>query len=181
MLNEYITKLRKESFTLLLFSISFLIFSALITYAVLPRYRIFRSGREDLARYRELISSENGYSIIKNELKSKNEQLEKSVDSFSGTRSDPGELSTFLEMLISKARVSDIRFVKIQPQTESKNDDFVLFPVVLDMRTTYHALGQFLASLEKLPYMFKVERLSITAVNESSIEVKILVTCYIPL
>ena len=152
-----------------------------IRYLIVPQIVLYKDNTRTLNNFQKLISSENGYSKIKEEIIAKNSQLHDRLSKVSNTGTDSRDLSAILELLIKKAKASDIRFVKMQPQEESKTQDYRLFPVVLDLKTTYHALGQFIASLESLPYMFKVDRLAMDAAGESAVEVKILVTCLIPL
>lgn len=181
MYTEIIKKLKREAVPLAFFSVALFLSAACVRYLVVPTYLNFLSNRAELKNYQQMISSENGYQTIKNEILEKTLLLQSRVDTISGPSVESRDLSSFLELLINKARASDIKFVKMQPQKESRNEDFQFFPVVLDVTTTYHALGQFLSSLEKLPHMFRIDRLALESISDSSIEAKILVTCFIPL
>lgn len=181
MYSDIIKKLKREAIPLVVFSAAVFTTALSLRYLIIPSYLDLQSKRQELKNYLTMISSENGYQTIKNEIMVKTRLLQNRVDTIAGTTTESRDLSSFLELLINKARASDIRFVKMQPQPETKNEDFQFFPVLLEVTTTYHALGQFLSSLEKLPHMFRVDRLAMEAISDTSIEVKILVTCFIPL
>ncbi len=178
---EILKRVSRESLTILVLSASLFLAAFCTKELVSDQLARYKEKSRELSSYRELISSENGYSQIRSEIEKKNTLLQEKLNSRIGNQADSAGLSSFLETLIAKARASDIRFVKMQPQAESRNEDFVLFPVILDMTTTYHALGQFISSLEKIPFMFKIERLAMESKPEGGIEAKILVTCFIPL
>ncbi len=179
--SEIIKKLKREAIVLTVFSIAIFLTALILRHLIVPAYLEFKRGQLELKNYLTMISSENGYQAIKNEIMEKNLLMQNRVDTIAGITNDSRDLSSFLELLISKAKASDIRFVKMQPQPEIRNEDFQFFPVLLEVSTTYHALGQFLSSLEKLPYMFRVDRLALEALSESSIDSKILITCLIPI
>lgn len=181
MYSNFIKILKRESFPIFIICVAAFLIATTLRYMVIPSYLEFKDNRRELRNYQTMISSENGYQTIKNEILEKTRLLQNRVDTIAGPANESRDLSAFLELLINKASASDIRFVKMQPQTESRNEDFQFFPVVLDVTTTYHSLGQYLSALEKLPHMFRVERLSLEAISQSSIEAKILVTCFIPL
>ncbi len=178
---ELLNRISKESLFIFIFSAALFLAAVSIQRFIIPQLVQYRQNSAILSGYLELISSENGYSQIRSEIENKIGQLQKKVNRQTGNISEQAGLSAFLEALISKARASDIRFVKMQPQAESKNEDFTLYPVILEMSTTYHALGQFVSSLEKMPFTFKIERLAMESKAEGGIEAKILVTCFIPL
>lgn len=176
-----IKKLKRESIPLAVICVAVFLTATTLRYLLVPAYLSFQNYRMELKNYQSMISSENGYQEIKNQIMVKTRLLQSRVDTIAGAVNESRDLPAFLELLINKARASDIRFVNMQPQQETRNEDFQFFPVILDVTTTYHSLGQYLSSLEKLPHMFRVDRLSIESISDSSIEVKILVTCFIPL
>lgn len=181
MYSDIIKKLKREAVPLAVLCIAVFLTALTLRHLIIPTYLELKAGRLELKDYLNMISSENGYQTIKNEIMEKTRLLQNRVDTIAGTSNESRDLSSFLELLISKARASDIRFVKMQPQAETRNEDFQFFPVLLEVTTTYHALGQFLSSLEKLPHMFRVDRLALEALSESSIDGKILITCFIPI
>ena len=68
----------------------------------------------------------------------------------------------------------------MEPLPETLNKDFRIVPIVLDFGTTYHALGTFVASVEKAPQMFKINRLFVEANGDGKVGVKLMITCFIP-
>ena len=83
-------------------------------------------------------------------------------------------------MLIAIARKSEVRFSRMQPQEEQSSDLFTEYPVLLSFTNSYHELGQFIAALEKLPYLFSVDRVAISTNDKGACDVRLLVTCHIP-
>ncbi len=154
---------------------------ALVRYVMLPQIEQLVAHQQELAHYQSLISSENGYAQIKQEITGKIQILKSRLIPQPEQKKLTADLSSFLEMLINIARKADIQFIRMQPQEESKNADYTLCPVMLVLTTTYHELGQFIAALEKLPHLFRIDRLAMAATSEGRCEVKILVTCLIPL
>ena len=57
--------------------------------------------------------------------------------------------------------------------------DFVRYPVLLETATTYRSLGGFIAALEALPHMVRIDRIAVSASADDKISVKILVTCFL--
>jgi Tfp pilus assembly protein PilO len=157
-----------------------LISAALATYVMVPKWQELQKIKLQLNKYSTLISSENGLAQIKNEIEKKNKLLDEKLEKISGILSNSQDLSGYIELLIDKAKVSDIRFVKMQPQPEIKNQDFTFYPISLEISTTYNALGHFISSLEKLPHFFKVERIAIESGESGKIDVKLMVTSIIP-
>lgn len=180
MQRNIIGQLNSEALPVFTFCLSLLITASLLTYVIVPKWQESQKVFTQLSKYRGLISSENGFAQIKSEIESKNKLLTEKLDTISNALSNTQDLAGYLELLIAKGKTHDIRFVKMQPQTEIKNQDYTFFPILLEMSTTYNSLGHFISSLEKLPYYFKVERLAIESGASGRIDVKLLVTSIIP-
>ena len=176
-----IGKLNSEALPILTLSLTLLIATAMMKYLIAPGWKDLQNAKERLGKYETLISSESGFAQIKNDIEQKNLQLHKKLETLSGNAGDSRDIASYLKLLIDKARTADIRFVKMQPQTDEKNEDFIFSPVLLEMSTTYYALGRFVSALEKLPHNFKVNRLSIDAQSNGKINVKLLVISIIPI
>lgn len=127
------------------------------------------------AVYRGLVSDNNRYGAIKEQLILKKSALEDTRARFALATLQTGDLSSILQLLISRAKESDIRFVKMLPETDSKASPNS-YPVVLEMNTSYHSLGRFIASLESLPHIFLIQRLAINS-EKNDINVRMLVSC----
>jgi Tfp pilus assembly protein PilO len=177
---SYFKKLIFEAPLLVFTGSTMLVVVLLARYLMLPICEEIIDRRRELAHYHSLISSESGYAIIKKEISKKNAILESRLSPKNKEKNTPVDLSGFLETLITVAKKADIRFVRMQPQKESRDRDYVHFPVLLELTTTYHELGQFITELEKLPYLFQVNRLAMSALAGGKCEVKLLVTCLIP-
>lgn len=180
MQRNIIGQLNSEALPLFTFCISLMITALLLTYVIVPKRQESQKVFTQLSRYKGLISSENGFAQIKSEIESKNKLLNEKLDTISNALSNTQDLAGYLELLIAKGKTHDISFIKMQPQTEVKNQDYTFFPILLEMSTTYNSLGHFISSLEKLPYYFKVDRLAIESSASGRIDVKLLVTSIIP-
>jgi len=180
MQRNIIGQLNSEALPLFTFFLALLITVSLLTYVIAPKWQESQKIGIQLSKYKGLISSENGFAQIKSEIESKNILLTKKLDTISNSISNSQDLAGYLELLIAKGKTHDIRFVKMQPQPEIKNQDYTFFPILLEMSTTYNSLGHFISSLEKLPYYFKVERLAMESAASGRIDVKLLVTSIIP-
>lgn len=173
-------KLINEAPVLFIASSALFLVLTLFRYVIIPQYYQFTMLQKEHTRYRERISSESDYALIKEEITDKIAILENKLHSSGTTSSMPHDAGSFLEELISVARKADIRFVKMQPQEESRSEEYTYYPVLLDLTTTYHALGQFLSSLEMLPHLYRVDRLAINTVPTGKCSVKLLITSLIP-
>lgn len=180
MQRNIIGKLNSEALPICAFCLSLLLSVALANYIIIPKWQEAFKIKTQLNKYRQLISSENGFAQIKNEIEAKNKLLNEKLEKISGSLSNTQELAGYLELLIDKAKSNDIRFLKMQPQAEIKNQDYTLFPVLLEMSTTFNSLGRFISALERLPYYFKVERISIESGKSDKIDIKLMVTSIIP-
>ena len=176
-----IRKLIQEAPLFFIVTTALLVVLSLFRYSILPLYQNAVIQNKELRRYRALISSESGYALIKKEIGEKIELLKGKLQPLPEHKNITSDPSTFLETLITVARETDIRFVRLQPQTESQTEDYKLYPVLLDFTTSFHTLGQFISSIEKLPHMYRVNRLGITTAKGGKCVVKLLITCLIPL
>ncbi len=158
-----------------------LITAVLLRYAIIPELNSLSDNIHQYTTVNELISSEAGFSKIVDQIKKKNNAVQKKLLSLIGNTSENAhDLSGFLETLINKANSSDIRFIKIEPLAETQNQDFKISPIVLNFTSTYNALGQFVSSVENIPQMYKVDRLFLEAKSDGKVGVKMMVTCFIP-
>ena len=154
--------------------------AATLHFVFFPYFSQLQTSRAELQHYESIISSESGYQTLKDEIADKIDTLKVRLTPHpdqTRVSNDPG---SYLEMLITVARKAEIRFARMQPQEESQTADFINYPVLLALTSTYHELGQFIAAIEKLPHMFTVDRLAIEATGVGRCNVKLLVTCHIP-
>jgi Tfp pilus assembly protein PilO len=176
-----IRKIVKESALILNVGIMVLVSTVILRYAIIPQIVLLRSNVSQYRSVNALISSEAGLTKIIGDIKTKNDRLQKKLFTYSGTTIESErDLSGYLEILINLAKVTDIRFVKLEPLPEVVIRDFRTVPIVLDFSAPYHALGQFTASVEKAPQMFKINRLFVEANGSGKVVVKMMITCFIP-
>lgn len=177
-----IKKIFNESALFFTAGIALLITTVIVCYCLIPQINLLKRNTRQYSAINNLISSESGFTKIADQIKKKNEAIQKKLYKISGVQAENShDLSGYLETLINHANVSNIKFVKIDPLPESKDQDFTLSPIVLDFTSTYNSLGQFVSSVEKIPQMYKINRLFVEAKSEGKIGVKLMITCYIPI
>lgn len=181
MFTEFFNKIKEEAIPIFALGISFFLTAGCIHYLIIPQYILVKSDMKKVFDYEKLISSETGYTDLKSKINMDILHIRGKIKQFTGVPLEANDISSFLEILIDKAKAAEISFVRMQPQTETVGQDFTLLPVLLEFSTTYHALGQFLSSLERLPHMFRVNRLAIEAKDGGKLDIKLLITCSIPL
>ena len=169
-----------EAPLLLAVSTAVVIIAAITHFIVVPNYLNLVRFRSELTHYRSIISSESGYQLIKNEIAGKIDTLNAHLKPLPDQKKLANDPGSYLEMLITVARKADIRFIRMQPQEETRTDEMIRYPVLLVLSTTYHELGQFISAIEKLPFLFFIDRLAIDANSAGKCDVKLLVTCLIP-
>jgi len=160
-------------------SASLLFSLVLFLYVTVPAARAASEKSVLHEKYRKTVSSSDGYNALKRSIEAKKAGLERNLQSVASDLVQPGNLPGLLQMLIAKANAADILFVKIEPEGESADEDFIRYPVTLEMTTTYHSLARFVASLENAPQMVHVDRLGITTREGTTIDAVIRVTCFI--
>jgi Tfp pilus assembly protein PilO len=154
--------------------------AAIIHFVFIPYYSRLQTCKAELVHYNSIISSESGYQKLKDEISGKIDTLKVRLAPLPDQKKVSNDPGSYLEMLIAVARKAEIRFSLMQPQEESLTADHIKYPVLLALTSTYHELGQFIAAIEKLPFMFTVDRLAIDAVDNGKCNVRLLVTCLIP-
>jgi Tfp pilus assembly protein PilO len=176
-----IRKIVRESMLVLTVGIAVFASTIILRYAIIPQVNLLHSNVQQYHTINALISSETGLTKVIDEIKRKNNRIQKKLSNYSrATTENSRDLSGFLETLINLAKVSDIRFVKMEPLPETISQDFRTAPIILDFISTYHALGSFVASVEKAPQMYKINRLFIEANGAGKVGVKLMITCFIP-
>jgi len=180
MSTSYLKKLVTEAPILLLVGFACLAATSAFRFVVIPGYLQIYTHKKEYKHYQDLISSESGYQEIKLKITGKIDTLSGRIAPETEQKKTATDLSGYLEELIAVGRKADIRFVRMQPQEESTTQDYRLNPVMLALTTTYHELGQFITELEKLPNLFRVDRLALSASRSGKCDVKLLVTCLIP-
>jgi Tfp pilus assembly protein PilO len=154
---------------------------ALVHFVMVPQAAELKKQRIELQRYQTLISSENGFVKIKQDLTAKIDTLRsRLIRSRTDLKRDSADLGGYLEVLIGLAKKNDIRFARIQPQAESQSADYTVYPVMFVLTTTYHSLGRFLSELEKVPDLYSVDRIALDAAPDEKCTVHLLVSCLIP-
>ncbi len=173
--------IEKELFPFSALILAVFVSSVLVRYAIVPDWLQNATIRKEVRKYQTLIRRTTEYDELKNAIREKQQMLEKKHTELTQGLADPHDLSGLLQMIFDKAWEVDIRFDKTIPQTEVRGADYIYYPVLLEMRTSYNSLGKFLASLERMPQIVRVDRVAITATTEKNIYARLRITCFLSL
>jgi Tfp pilus assembly protein PilO len=173
-------KILGETPLLFLLAAALAVTGALVHFVVLPACGTLLSRHAERTRYETIISSESGFQLLKKEIGAQIATLEHRLTSLPDRETVTADPGSFLELLIATARKSEVRFTRMQPQEEQASGTITRYPVLLSFTTSYHELGQFIAALEKLPYLFSVDRVAISTDDKGECNVRLLATCLIP-
>ena len=154
--------------------------TACVHLLIVPMFGTMMKRHAELDHYQTIISSENGYKLLKKEITDKIDTLNARLIPLPEQKNIGADPGSYLETLIAVARKSEVRFARMQPQEERRSDDLIYYPILLNLTSTFHELGQFITSLEKMPSLFSVDRLGIEATENGKCDVRLLVTCLIP-
>jgi Tfp pilus assembly protein PilO len=171
----------KEYIPFLALILCFFTFSQVFRYAVEQFWQSGEIVRKEVSLYKTLIDGSSEYEEFKNEIKDKQTQLEKKHTELTQGLADPQDLSGLLQMIFDKAWDADIRFDKTVPQKETQGKDYMHYPVLLEMSTTYKSLGKFVSSLERMPQIVRVDRVAMSAKDNETISARMLITCFLRL
>ena len=171
----------KELIPSLVLVLSLFLCTVLVRYAVIPNVKRSVIVGGELSRYKALIQGDEKYNKLKNEIRDKQKALEKKHIELTQGLADPHDLSGLLQMIFDKAWGAEIRFDKTVPQQEVKGKDYIHYPVLLEMTTTFNSLGKFISSLENIPQIVRVNRVAISARDDENIHVRVLITCFLSL
>jgi Tfp pilus assembly protein PilO len=163
----------------LVFSCSALFSLLAMRYWMAPQWEALTANKAVLASFRDSIVKDTGNSLLKKQLVENRDSLKIKYDDVLRETGGARDLSGVLQMIIAKANAADIKFVKMQPQAETKSGTSIVYPMVLELTATYYSYGRFIAALETLPWVVRVERMAITVQKTGLLEIRTLVTCFI--
>lgn len=153
--------------------------AAVTTSVVVPGIARVRQDRVAIAQYDSLLAEADGHAALRNRLQAVNDSLRTRYGIMSAGLGDAEDLSGLLEMLIGWAKAADIDFVSVQPGEQTLDGGVTTFPVVLQFKCPYDALGRFVAGLESRPHIVRVDRLSVGAESSRRVQVGLMVTLFL--
>ena len=171
----------KELIPSIVLVLSLFLCTMLLRYAIIPNIEHSVVLGDELTRYKTLTQGDDKYNKLKDEIRDKQKALEKKHTELTKGLADPHDLSGLLQMIFDKALEAEIRFDKTVPEQEVKGKDYIHYPVLLEMTTTYNRLGKFISSLENIPQIVRVNRVAITAKDDENIHCRVLITCFLSL
>jgi Tfp pilus assembly protein PilO len=174
--NKYINAL---AVPVLVFSCSAMVSVLLMRYCMAPQWEALTAHKAVLASFKNSISMDNGNALLRKQLTEERESLKIKYRDLEKETGGSQDLSGVLEMIIVKANAADIKFVKMQPQAETKSGPSTVYPMILELMATYYSYGRFIAALESQPSAVRVDRVAITAQKNGLLEIRTLVTCFI--
>lgn len=166
-------------FPVLVFSCAALFSLVAIKYWMSPQWKILTANKALLASFENSVFKENGSVLLKNQLVEVRDSLKVKYGDLVRETGGSYDLSGILQMIIAKANAADIKFVKMQPQAETKSGTSMIYPMILELSATYHSYGKFIASLEMQPTVIRVDRIAIAAKKNGLLEIRTLITCFI--
>ena len=173
--------INKELIPSIVLVLSLFLCTVLLRYAIIPSLEHSVVLGDELTRYKALTQGDDKYNKLKDEIRDKQKALEKKHTELTKGLADPHDLSGLLQMIFDKAWEAEIRFDKTVPEKEVKGKDYIHYPVLLEMTTTYNRLGKFISSLESTPQIVRVNRVAITAKDDENIHCRVLITCFLSL
>lgn len=171
----------RELLPIIIFSGSIFFVTLIGVEFIVPLVKNIIIVRERVNHYQSLIRGSSEYKELKDDIREKQKELEKKHTEITQGLADPHDLSGLLQMIFDKAWEANIRFEKTLPQNEFRGKDYIHYPVILEMITSYKALGKFISSLERIPQIVHVDRLAINADESNDIQARILITCFLRL
>jgi Tfp pilus assembly protein PilO len=160
-------------------AVSLCLAAVTLHFAITPWVQGIARDRATIANLRQVIETESGSAIIVKEIQAKQARLQEKMSSLTSNFVDPSDLSGLLQMIFDKAWKANIKFDKTQPQPEIRGEDFILYPIVFEMTTTYNAFGHFISELEKMPQVVRIDRVALDAVAGGKVEAKIMLSCFL--
>lgn len=172
--------IKQEFPVLVILSGALCLVSVIVRYLVVPPSVEYTARRHEMEVYREVLSAKDELASVKNQIAREQDSLRTKFDRITQGMGDPEDLSSILGILIGKAEDAGIHFIrKVQPQNETRRNDYILYPVLLEMTTTCESLGKFVAGIESVPHLVRMSRLAVTAQRGGKLDVKVLVTCFL--
>jgi Tfp pilus assembly protein PilO len=179
-----IRKITGESVAILICGSMVLLAALLWRFGIVPQITMLSTNRSNHSATKKLIADEAGLNTVAGEIRDKNERLQARLDASRGSNMVMGaatdDLSGNLEVLIACAKAADIRFVKLEPGQEKIDRGLKRYPLTLQFTSTYHALGQFVNSVEKKPQSYSIDGLYVEARIDGRIEAKLGIICTVP-
>ena len=178
MRNAIIKRLICDSPVIAVFCAAGFVFCASVVFIAVPQRLAYKERIARVRYYDTFISSTEGFDKMRLELELKNEALRSKLNSAS-INIPSHSISGILEELITRGRESGVVLAKIQPQAETRSENTVSIPVLIETTAAYYNLSRFITSLETLPHILQISRLAIETNQSGELNVRLLVTCLI--
>ncbi len=173
--------IEKELLSITALAMAMFVFTAILRYSIVPGWQRNVSIRREVAKYESLIRRDTEYNELKNAIRQRQKLLEQKHTELTQGLADPHDLSGLLQMIFDKAWDADIRFDRTIPQPESRGKDYIHYPVLLEMTTSFGSLGKFITSLERIPQIVRVDRVALSALKDGQVHARVLITCFLSL
>lgn len=173
----FIDRLEREAVPIALLAAGLFVLSTGLRFGP-GRWPDVAARRAEAERYRMLIENSGNYRELRTRIEEKQHALEARLDTLTAGLRDAQDLSGLLQMIFDKAFEAGLRIDRTEPQGEEEGKDFIKYPVIIEASTTYHRLGAFVSSLERMPQVIRVERLSLAS-SKNNVDARLLVTCFV--
>jgi Tfp pilus assembly protein PilO len=146
---------------------------------VAPAWQALQDKRARMHHVRRRIEQESGHESLMREITAKHDSLDAKLATLTSGMGDAGDLSGLLQMIFDMAYAAGIQFDRTEPREETRGESFIRYPILFETTAEYAALGTFIASLERLPQAFRIDRLAMTALADGDVRAALMVTCFL--
>jgi hypothetical protein len=151
-------------------------------YAVPSAYQAI--GKKELIAAIDSLLLRGSSARIADEVLARGRILLHQKSYLTGDVSEPQDLPQLIQIVYDQAyKISrtGIVFTGTQPQPEMVQGDRISYPVVLGIKTDFRTLHQFVAALERLPFILRVEGIAAKkAAGDGNLEASIAITGFVP-
>ncbi len=126
--------------------------------------RIYHALRDN----RQTLADADKWPRITNAVKRKNEKIKTEIAQLVFSKGRDSHVSKILAFLSQAAKAHDVGILTFKPQAIKTYPRHVELPIQLEMTTHFHALGQFINTLETAPAVIKLERLQMASKEMAS-------------
>jgi Tfp pilus assembly protein PilO len=121
--------------------------------------RIFHTLRDN----RQKLADAARWPRMANAVKHKNEKIKTEISQLVFSKEQDSQVSNIVAFLSQAAKAHDVGILTFKPQMIKTHPRHVELPIQLEMTAHFHAMGQFINTLETAPAVIKLERLQMAS------------------
>jgi Tfp pilus assembly protein PilO len=159
--------------------LTMLLFAYAMVGQVLPSslelVRIYHALRDN----RQKLAEADKWPHIANALERKNEKIKTEIAQLVFSKGQDSQVSNIVAFLSQAAKAHDVGILTFKPQAIKAYPRHVELPIQLEMTAHFHALGQFINTLETASSVIKLERLQMTSKEMASTRLHVQMTAVV--